>query len=128
MSRADITLNSEDDRRKATSWVRQAPVGTRLTFKRSKRSIPQNSRMWVLLSAVAAQLVWHGQKYSTTEWKDFMMHSYSGERWMPSEDGGMVPIGRSTSDLSKEEHSELTALIEAFCARQGVDLREEEAA
>lgn len=124
MSRADLTLNSEADRRKAQSWVRQSPVGTRLTFKRSKRSIPQNSRMWVLLSAVAAQLVWHGQKYSPTEWKDFMMHSYSGERWMPSEDGGMVPIGRSTSDLSKEEHSELTALIEAFCARQGVEIGE----
>lgn len=128
MSRADLTLNTEADRRKAQSWIRQAPVGTRLTFKASKRSVDQNSRMWALLSIVAAQLVWHGQKYSTAEWKDYFMHAYRGEKWMPAEDGGMVPIGRSTSDLSKDEHSELTALIEAFCARQGLDTSEQEAA
>lgn len=128
MSRATLFLNTEADRKKAASWARQAPHGTRVDFVENKRSVDQNSRMWCLLTAVADQLEWHGQKYDTASWKDWFMHAYRGERWMPAEDGGMVPIGRSTSKLTKEEHSELTALIEAFCARQGVDIREEEAA
>lgn len=57
-------------------------------------------------------------------WKDYFMHMYQGAVWMPHEDGGMVPVGRSTSRLSKVEHSELTALIEAFAARHNVDLKE----
>jgi hypothetical protein len=128
MSRATLFLNSEADRKKAAAWARQAPPGTRVDFVENKRSVPQNDRMWALLTAVADQLEWHGQKYDTAAWKDYFMHAYRGEKWMPAEDGGMVPIGRSTSKLTKEEHSELTALIEAFCARQGVDIREEEAA
>lgn len=128
MSRATIIIHTQADRNKAASWARQAPAGTRVDFVESKRSIPQNDRMWALLTAVADQLLWHGQKYDTAAWKDYFMHAYRGEKWMPAEDGGMVPIGRSTSKLTKEEHSELTALIEAFCARQGVDIREEEAA
>ncbi len=47
---------------------------------------------------------------------------------MPFEEGGMIPIGRSTSTLTMDEHSELTALIEAFAARQGVVLFEDEMA
>jgi hypothetical protein len=128
MSRATLFLNTDADRKKAASWARQAPAGTRVEFIESKRSVDQNSRMWVLLTAVADQLTWHGQKYDTAAWKDYFMHAYRGEKWMPAEDGGMVPIGRSTSKLTKEEHSDLTAIIEAFCARQGVDLREEVAA
>ena len=128
MSRATLFLNTDADRKKAASWVRQAPAGTRVDFVENKRSVDQNSRMWCLLTAVADQLTWHGQKYDTASWKDYFMHAYRGERWMPAEDGGMVPIGRSTSKLTKEEHSDLTAIIEAFCARQGVDLREEVAA
>lgn len=50
------------------------------------------------------------------------MHAYRGEKWMPFEDGGMVPIGRSTSDLGKDEFGDLMALVEAFCARQNIGL------
>lgn len=111
----------------ALEWIKRAPAGTRVTFQGPKRTLPQNDRMWAILTAVSTQLVWHGQRYAPEEWKDYFMHAYRGEKWMPSEDGGMVPIGRSTSKLSKEEHSELTAIIEAFAARHGVDIGEDAA-
>ena len=38
----------------------------------------------------------------------------------------MVHIGRSTSNLGKQEHSLLTELIEAFAERNGVDLMEQQ--
>jgi hypothetical protein len=47
---------------------------------------------------------------------------------MPSEDGGMVPIGMRTSDLSKEEMGELIALIMEFATRHSVGLPDLEAA
>lgn len=125
MTRALLTLTSEAVRMRAKRWLSQAPLGTRVEFRAPRRSIPQNDRMWCLLTAVSAQLLWHGQKYTAAEWKDYFMHAYRGEKWMPFEDGGMIPIGRSTSSLSRAEHSELTALIEAFAARHGVHLAEQ---
>lgn len=122
MGRAVLTLPRGAD--KAREWIARAPHGTRVTFQGPKRSTPQNDRMWALLTDVSTQLVWHGQRYSPEEWKDYFMHAYRGEKWMPAEEGGMVPIGRATSKLSKEEHSELTTIIEAFAARHGVELDE----
>jgi hypothetical protein len=122
MSRRVIIINGPGDREKAVAWVRAAPAKTVLEFRDPARSSQQNARMWAMLSRISRQLCWHGQYYPPEAWKDFFTHALQGERWMPSEEGGYVPIGHSTSQLSVEEHSELTALIEAFAARQGVDL------
>lgn len=121
MSRAVVVLRSPSDRSKVARWAAGCSPGTRVEFKGPKRSLPQNDRLWLMLSAVAG-LEWHGHRYSAEDWKDYFMHAYRGAKWMPCEDGGMVPIGRSTSQLSKDEHGELMDLIEAFCARQGVSL------
>lgn len=122
MTRAMLSLSNVETRKRATAWIAKAPIGTRVEFKAPKRSIPQNSRLWLALGEVSRQLTWHGQKYSAEDWKEYFSHAYRGERWMPAEDGGMVPIGHSTSDLSKHEFSELLELIEAFCARQNIGL------
>lgn len=122
MSRALVTLQSPSDRAKVARWAAGCTKGTRVEFRGPKRTLPQNDRQWLLLTAVADQLVWHGQKYTAPEWKDYFMHAYRGEKWMPFEDGGMIPIGRSTSSLSTAEHCEFTALIEAFCARHDIAL------
>jgi hypothetical protein len=37
----------------------------------------------------------------------------------------MIPIGRSTSKLGKQEHTLLQEIIEGFAERHGVNLREE---
>lgn len=121
MTRQIVTLVSKEDRARAWARIHAAAIGTRLEFKDPRRSLPQNDRMWLILSKVA-NLEWRGQRYTPEEWKDYFMHAYRGEKWMPAEDGGMVPIGRSTSDLSKDEFGELMALMEAFCARQNINL------
>ena len=53
------------------------------------------------------------------------MHQLGNGRWMPAEDGGMVPIGMRTSDLSKQEFGDLITVIQAFAARNGVILGDE---
>lgn len=122
MSRALLILATDESRRKAAAWATNAPQGTRVEFRGPKRSTPQNDRLWLLLTRVSKHLIWHGQKYSEEEWKDYFLHAYRGEKWMPAEDGGMVPVGRSTSNLSRADFSEFMTLIEAFCARQEISL------
>ena len=122
MSRHLLSLFTAKDRENAVTWVKLAPVGTRAILMEPKRSIPQNDRLWLMLGAISKQLLWHGQYYPDTAWKDFFMHYYRGETWMPGEESGMIPVGRSTSELGKGQHSELQTLIEAFCARHNVGL------
>jgi len=122
MNRHIIILNSESDRIEAMKIITNSKPGLRLEFKESKRSNAQNNRMWPALNAISRQFLWHGAHWEDHEWKDYFMHAYRGEKWMPYEDGGMISVGRSTSDLSKAEHSKLMSLIEAFCARHDVAL------
>lgn len=121
MSRHIITLHSTADRERAVKYTVDALYGTRIEFKDPKRSLPQNDRLWLILDRVS-KLSWHGQTYTAEEWKDYFMHAYRGEKWMPFEEGGLIPIGRSTSQLAKNEFGELMTLIEAFCARNNIAL------
>lgn len=122
MGRALVTIKTQDDRAKAAKWVAGAPVGTRVEFKASKRSIPQNDRMWAMLTDVATQLPWHGQKLSPDDWKLIFLDALKREvRVVPTLDGtGFVNLGRSSSDLSKDEMSDLIELIAEFGARHNI--------
>lgn len=119
-----VVLAGQRERAKATDWIKRAPVNTRVMFKGPVRTLDQNSLMWKLLTHLSVQLVWHNQRYSPDDWKDYMMHALKRARWMPDEDGGMVPVGMRTSDLSKEDMSSLIELIYAFGARHEVNFGE----
>lgn len=122
MPRHIITVHKDADRLRAASWVAKAPYGMRIEFKEAKRSIPQNDRMWVMLTEVATQLVWHGQKLKPDDWKLMFLDALKRElRTVPNLDNnGMVNLGRSSSDLSKAEMSDLIELIIAFGTQHGV--------
>ena len=122
MARALIVLNSTAAREKATRWIAGAPFGTRVEFKASKRTLPQNDRMWAMLTDVAQQLEWHGLRLTPNDWKLIFLDALKQEvRIVPNIDGtGFVNLGRSSSDLSKGEMSDLIEIIHAFGARHGV--------
>jgi len=130
MSRALVTIRNEADRNLVSAWASKAPEGTRVEFKQTKRSIPQNDRMWAMLTDVARQLQWHGQSLTPDDWKLVFLDGLKREkRLVPAIDGdGFVNLGRSSSDLSKEEMTELMELIAAFGAKHGVEFSEREAA
>jgi len=129
MSRALLVLWNDATRAKAIDWIRRAPRETRVTFQGPKRSLDQNSRLWACLTDVSTQLLWHGQRLSPDDWKIVFLSSLKQEmRIVPNIHGdGFVQLGRSSSDLSKEEMSDLFLIIEAFAARYGVKLLEPEA-
>lgn len=127
MSRALIVLRGMGDRDRAKRWVELAAAGTRIEFKASRRTLPQNDRMWAMLTDVACQLEWHGVKLKPDDWKLVFMDALKREvRTVPNIDGnGFVNLGRSSSDLSKGEMSDLMEIIAAFGAEHGVKFHDE---
>jgi hypothetical protein len=122
MTRATLVLVSPEIRQRAAHWAAKLPEGTRIDFKAPKRSIPQNDRMWAMLTDVSAQLPWHGIRLSADDWKLIFLDALKRElRMVPNLHGtGFVNLGRSSSDLSKEEMTNLIELIHAFGANHGV--------
>lgn len=129
MTRATLILTNDTQRLKAASWVNKAPEGTRIEFKAPKRSLPQNDRFWSMLTDVAQQMTWHGVKLTADDWKLVFMDALKREmRLVPNIDGnGFVNLSRSSSDLSKEEMSDLMEIIAAFGAKHGVEFHSDSA-
>lgn len=130
MSRAQLTLCGRAERDKAIRWIEQAPAGTRVTFKESKRSTAQNDRLWASLTDVATQVEWHGQRLPPDSWKLIFLDALNGEmKLVPNLDGnGFVNLGRSSSNLSKAEFSALLELIYEFGARHSVVFHDQQVA
>ena len=129
MSRATLVLSNDLVREKAAQWCRKAPAGTRIEFKKARRSLPANALMWVRLTEISQQLEWHGQKLAPADWKDMFTASLRKARVVPGLDpGGFVLLGLHTSDMSKEEMGALLDLIDAFAAQHGVVFNEQAAA
>ena len=121
--RALMILHTPADRDRAAVRVYEAPLGSSLEIKdQPGRSASDNAKMWVLLTSLSKQLCWRGSHYAPEDWKAYFLHELRGDRWMPAEKGGMVPLVGTTSDLPAAEHRKLIALIEAFAERQGVTI------
>lgn len=126
MSRAVLVLASDAIRQKARGWILSAPRLTRVEFRAPRRTLPQNARMWAMLTDIASQLPWHGLKLSAEDWKLILLDALGREvRLAPNIEGtGLVNLGRSTSELTVQEMSDLMELIAAFGARHGVVFQE----
>ncbi|TBY90463.1 NinB family protein [Rhizobium leguminosarum bv. viciae] len=130
MGRALLVLANEAFRQKAIDWIRRAPMGTRVEFKGPKRTLPQNDRMWAMLTDLSVQLAWHGQRLAPDDWKLVMLDALRREaheqlRIVPNTDGtGFVNLSTSSSDLSKDEMAALIEIIFAFGAQHGVEWSE----
>lgn len=130
MSRAIIILNHQGDRAKAAQWASVAPEGTRVEFKRAKRTLPQNDRMWAMLTDIAEQVEWHGMKLTPDDWKLVFMDALDRElRMVPNIDGnGFVALGKSSSNLTIAEMGDLMELISMFGAKHGVKFKDDQEA
>jgi len=122
MARATLVLVSPEIRERAARWVAELPDGTRVDFKGPSRSLQQNDKMWAMLTEVATQVTWYGDKLSADDWKMIFINALKRElRMVPNLDGrGVVVVGQSSSDLSKSEMADLITLIEQFGANHGV--------
>lgn len=91
-----------------------------VNVKKETRSLEQNARMWAMLTDVSKQVVWYGRKLTPEDWKHVFTASLTKQEVVPGIDGGFVVLGKSTSQMTKAEMSELQELMQAFGAQQGV--------
>ncbi|EOU9609855.1 recombination protein NinB [Cronobacter dublinensis] len=89
------------------------------------RSVEQNKRLWATLRDVSEQVVWHGMKLDSEDWKHIFTAALKGQRSAPGINGGFVVLGQSTSKMRVSEFSELLELIYAFGAERGVSWGED---
>ena len=126
MSRATILILGNMSRGRAHNLVEKVPVGTRIEFKGERRTLPQNDKMWAMLTDIARQADHNGRKYKADIWKLLFMHGWRKElEFIPSLEQqpgevGMVPIGYSSSGLSRAEMSELIEFITAWGTQNGI--------
>jgi hypothetical protein len=125
--RALIVLNSPAARARAMNWIAKAPDWTRVEFKGQKRTLSQNAKLWSMLSDISVQFKWHDMHLSADDWKCVFVDALKRElRIVPNLDGtGFVNLGRSSSDLSKDEFGQLIELITAFGAQHGVTFHDQ---
>jgi hypothetical protein len=122
MSRRFFIIANEDVRTRAIIALDTAPTGSRVEIKGPQRTNDQNARLWAMLTEIAEQVDWYGQHLSSDDWKHVFLAALKQElRVVPNLDGnGFVQLGRSSSDLSKAEFSDLFEVIHAFAASKGV--------
>jgi hypothetical protein len=129
MSRAVVIIQTPADRQKVAKWAANVEVGTKVEFRKKTRSVDQNALLWSCLGEISRQVDWYGQKLSSEDWKDVFSASLRRARVVPGLDAGTyVPLGMRTSDMTKEEFSNLLELMFAFAAERGVVLNVTEAA
>jgi hypothetical protein len=107
-----------------------------LTVKKQTRSGQQNSMFHSIIGEIAKQAQHAGARWDTESWKRFLVDQWANEtgrkagRVAPSLDGErVVQLGRQTREFTKDEASEFTEWLLAWCAENGIntthDLRDE---
>ena len=124
---ATLVIRNDTVRATGRHWFNIAPIGTVVRFLPPKRTLPQNDRMWAMLTDISKQVTHNGNKYSPEDWKALFMHACGHEvRFMPGLSGEPFPAGFRSSKLSKEQMTELMDFISCYAAQNGVRFEQEE--
>jgi hypothetical protein len=127
MSRVFFILRNAEMRAKVAELIRNAPAGTRVELKEPRRTLPQNNKMWAMLTEISQQIDWHGKRLGTNDWKLLFLDALKRESHLvlAIDGGGYVNLKQNSSDLSRDEMAQLIELIAAFGARHFVQFNEE---
>lgn len=123
-----VILHSPGNRAEARHLIDLAPLGSVVKVSAPRRTIPQNDRLWAMLSQVSRAKP-EGRTHTPEVWKALFMAAcgWSVQFEQGLEGGAPFPVGFRSSRLTKEQCGELMDFIEAYCARQGVKLTGEAA-
>ena len=100
--------------------IDSADEGDAVKIGDATRSLEQNSKMWPMLGDISKQVLWDGERMTDEEWKDWFTAALKKQRMVRGMEGGIVFVGRSTSNMGKKDFSELIELMYAFGAQNNV--------
>ena len=114
----------------AKGWLMAGGQRLVLEIKPETRSDRQNRMLHAMLGDIAAQVEWAGKKRDAETWKRLLVAAWCRARreqveLLPALDGhGVDIVFRRTSQLTRGECAELCDFIQAWCAENGVELRD----
>lgn len=115
-------IRTQADVAPVLAWVRQilaktlpgGEVALWLGRPEQRRSTAQNAKMWAMLTDIASQTDWHGQRLDQDQWKDLFSAAVREQTAVPGLFSGVVMVGQRTSKFSKAEMSDLFELMYWF--------------
>lgn len=125
MEKKTYTLRNARDRSAASYAIVTAPDGWTVTIAEPTRNSLQNAALHAMLSDIAHQVEWKGQKFTVEIWKRLVTAAWLRESGgnpllVPSLDGnGVDIIFERTSKLSVKQCADLITWVEAFGIEQG---------
>lgn len=127
MAKAVEVIYTEADRDRVLGWIRVARLKSRVEIRGPRRTLPQNDKMWAMLTDIVKQKKKiNGQTYTTDQWKAIFMqalgHELRGDV-LPTLDGTdfFTVDGTSSSKLSDTEMSDLIEFMFAWGAENHVE-------
>lgn len=117
-------------------WEKLKPLLTaghqyKMTIKQMTRSLPQNAMFHAIIGQIAEQAQHMGAQWDADSWKRFLVDQWAQDtrhepgRVVPSLDGKrIVQLGRQTREFTKDEASEFTDWLLAWCVENGVEIEE----
>lgn len=119
-----VILDSHYRREQAHKLINAAPVGAVMTVAPPKRTNPQNSRFYAMLTDVSLAMP-GGRKHTPEIWKAVFMNACGyAVQFEAGLSGEPFPVGFRSSRLSKKQMGELMDYIEAWGADNGVMFRQ----
>ena len=103
-----------------------------MEITRENRSLPQNALIHSIISQISAQTQHLGSTWDTESWKRLLVDAYTREQWsrtsgqvIPNLTGdGIVQLGLQTRKFTKQQASEFSEWLMAWCAQNGVEIHE----
>lgn len=119
-----IFILKQNTRNVVFEWLQKCSEGVIVEFRKPKRTIPQNSRMWAMLGDIADAKP-DGHEHDPEDWKAVFMKALGHEvRFIHGLDGEVFPVGFHTSKLNKDQMSALMDLIENYANEKDITLNE----
>jgi len=119
-----VVLVGERQREFAHKLVSQAPVGYVVSVKPQTRSGEQNALMWALLTEISKAKP-HGREATPESWKLLFMHACGHAcQFEIGLNGSPFPVGFRSSQLSREQMTDLIDFIYAYAAEAGLKVKD----
>ncbi|MFY8163939.1 MAG: recombination protein NinB [Brevundimonas sp.] len=127
--RVEITLSSASSREATIDLIRKARSWSRVTISGPLRTKPQNAKIRVMLDQIATQAKWQGRVLEPAEWKDLftsavLIAGAEAGDVIQGLEGGIVVLGRRTSELSVGEACDLITYLTKWAEENGVVFRD----
>lgn len=121
-----VTLNALHQRDRAKRLIDQAPPGYVVEVREPRRTLPQNDRMWAMLTDISHAKPL-GRRHTPDDWKAIAMNACGWEcQFCEGLDGRPFPIGFRSSQLTKSQMTTLMDWLQAFGDEHGVQWSEPE--